>query len=104
MSPLLHKAKALAERSAAAVTSKLVEVGVPPRLAVRALLVLLAACIIPPVALCARRATNLSANVLVPCAGTVVLGFDNSGSWLRERRVLFRIRLNDGTGPGADLL
>ena len=51
-----------------------------------------------------QRATNLSANVFVPRAGTVVLGFDNSGSWVRERRVHFRVRLGDGSGPGAELL
>ena len=51
-----------------------------------------------------HRATNLSANVLVPHAGTVVLGFDNSGSWVREKRVHFRVRLGDGSGRGATLL
>jgi hypothetical protein len=51
-----------------------------------------------------RRATNLSANVAIPGPGTVVLGFDNSGSWVRPRKVFFRVRLGDGTGPGAELL
>ena len=51
-----------------------------------------------------RRATNLSANVMVPRAGVVVLGFDNSASWIRERRVFFRVRLGDGSGRGVELL
>ena len=42
-----------------------------------------------------RRATNLSANVTVPTAGTVVLGFDNSGMWISSKTVRFRARLGD---------
>jgi len=42
-----------------------------------------------------RRATNLSANVLVPSAGTVVLGFDNSGMWISSKKVRFRAKIQD---------
>ena len=45
-----------------------------------------------------RRATSLSANILVPQAGTVVLGFDNSGMWFSSKTVRFRARLGDGRG------
>ena len=41
-------------------------------------------------------AVNVSANVLVPRAGSVILSFDNSGAWLRSRTVRFRARLEDG--------
>ena len=43
-----------------------------------------------------RRATSLSANILVPQAGTVVLGFDNSAMWISKKVVQYRIRLADG--------
>ena len=77
-----------------------------------------------------RRATNLSANVLVPSAGTVVvrpclppcdlvcpffshavlllpcmcppqLGFDNSGMWFTRKVVRFRARLGDQSVSGV---
>lgn len=52
-----------------------------------------------------RRATNLSTTVAVPGPGTVVLGFDNSGSWVRPRKVLYRVRLGDSfRSPAAEML
>ena len=45
-----------------------------------------------------RRATSLSANVLVPQPGTVVLGFDNSGMWFSTKLVRFRVRLDGANG------
>ena len=47
------------------------------------------------------RAQNLTANVHVPSAGTVVLGFDNSRSWFSSKTVRFRARVDDGAGGGA---
>ena len=35
----------------------------------------------------------------VPCAGIVVLGFDNSGMWFSSKQVRFRARLEEA---GAD--
>ena len=38
----------------------------------------------------------------VPCAGIVVLGFDNSGMWFSSKQVRFRARL-EGQGSVARL-
>lgn len=47
-----------------------------------------------------RRATSLSANVAVPQAGTIVLGFDNSGMWFSSKTVRFRARVGNGAVTG----
>lgn len=48
-----------------------------------------------------RRAASISANVLVPSSGIVVLGFDNSGTWFSSKTVRFRARVNDADGGGS---
>ena len=50
-----------------------------------------------------RRASNFSANISVPCAGRVVLGFDNSGSWVYSKTVQWRAAFADESSSGAML-
>ena len=42
-----------------------------------------------------RRATSLSATVLVPTAGRIVLTFDNSGMWISSKTIKFRARTEE---------